>query len=85
MSTMPDNDLVVCIRDDYEQWLSEGINPQRLPVVQFQTTPDAVDPFRLGGWVLQRPNPKPPYNWVAIPLQAQSENEAITQARVHLT
>lgn len=76
-------DILVYRGDDFDGWNADN-NPNRQPVVQLQSPSDSADPFRLGGWVLQRPNPNSPYNWVAVPLQAQSEREGLIEARGHL-
>lgn len=48
-------EILICYSHDIEAWSAEH-NPDRLPVVQFQTTLGTNYPNNLGGGVLQYPN-----------------------------
>jgi hypothetical protein len=68
------SEVLTYIGDDFDGWMNQGNNPERLPVVQYQTPQSLLPSGHLGGWVLQKPNPNPPYNWVAIPLSPKPTN-----------
>jgi hypothetical protein len=77
------DDIKVYRGDDFGAWSVEN-NPNRLPVVQFQSLRDAAHPDRIGGWVLREPSDLPAEEWVLVPLQARNETEAVAEARAHL-
>ncbi|MDF3336003.1 hypothetical protein P3H80_01140 [Mycolicibacterium septicum] len=71
-------EILVCREDDFYGWLAKVKNPDRLPVVQYQTPQHPAPVAHLGGWVLQKPTAD---DWKAIPLHVHSEREAIAEAR----